>query len=151
MPLSCSCYPPVEEEESEIFNLFMIRVDGLSPIQFQAVYMNDSPIVEVSLQLKIPLYDIDIEEGKFIGEFDWRNLQEDQSTVRMLRFNSHLRYSSNINAVSQSFRCPNCDTFFKKTYVLERNITTCSERVYPRNLYQIREILFHKLESFGNK
>ena len=61
---------------------------------------------------------------------------------------------NNIKAVFQSFRCPNCDTFFNKTFNLERNLTTCSERVknfYPRNLTQIRETLFDKLDSFGIK
>ena len=61
---------------------------------------------------------------------------------------------SNINAVFQSFRCPNCDTFFNRTFNLERHLTTCSERVkniYPRNVYQIRENLFDKLDSFGIK
>ena len=61
---------------------------------------------------------------------------------------------NNINAVLQCFRCPNCDTFFNKTFNLERHLTTCSERVknvYPRNAYQIRETLFDKLDSFGIK
>ena len=61
---------------------------------------------------------------------------------------------SNINAVFQAFRCPNCDTFFNRAFNLERHLTTCSKRVrniYPRNVYQIRETLFVKLDSFGNK
>ena len=55
-------------------------------------------------------------------------------------------------AVFQSFRSPNCDTYFNRTCHLERNLTTCSEQVkniYPRYVYQIRETLFHKLDSFG--
>ena len=36
---------------------------------------------------------------------------------------------SNIIAVFQSFRCPNCDTFFSRTFNLERQLTTCSGRV----------------------
>ena len=50
----------------------------------------------------------------------------------------------------QSFRCPTCDTFFNRSFSLERHLTTCCERVknvYPRNLYQIRETLFDKLNS----
>ena len=52
------------------------------------------------------------------------------------------------------FRFPNCDTFLNKTFNWERHLTTCSERVknvYPRNVYQIRETLFEKLDSFGVK
>ena len=42
----------------------------------------------------------------------------------------------------------------KKTFNLERNLTTGCERVkivYPSNVYQIREIVFDKLESFAIK
>ena len=63
-------------------------------------------------------------------------------------------YVSSINAVFQAFRCPNCDTSFKRTFNLERHLTTCSERVknvYPRNVYQIRGTLLDKLDSFGIK
>ena len=59
---------------------------------------------------------------------------------------------SNINAVFQSFRCPNSDTFFNITFNLERHLTTCTERVkhiYTRNVYQIRETFFDKLDFFG--
>ena len=61
---------------------------------------------------------------------------------------------SNINEAFQSFPCPNCDTFSSRTFNLERHFTTCSERVkniYPMNVYQIRETLFDKLDSFGIK
>ena len=61
---------------------------------------------------------------------------------------------SNINANFQDFRCPNCDIFFNRIFNLERHLSTCSERVknvYPRNVYQIRETLFDKLDSFGIK
>ena len=81
-------------------------------------------------------------------------VQNYKITVRLLRYNNQICYVNNINAVSQSFRCPNWVTFFYKTFNLKRQLTTCSERVknvYPRNVYQFREILFDKLESFGIK
>ena len=72
--------------------------------------------------------------------------------MRLLRYNNQICYVNNINSVFQCFRCPNCDTFFNRTFNLERHLTTCSEWVknlYPRNVYQTQEILFHKLVSFG--
>ena len=59
-----------------------------------------------------------------------------------------------INAVFQPFRCPNCDTFFNRTFKLERRLTTFNERVkniFPRNVNQIRETLFDKLASSAIK
>ena len=44
--------------------------------------------------------------------------------------------------------------FLNRTSILKRHLTTCSERVknvYLRSLYQIRETLFDKLDSFGIK
>ena len=142
----------LEEETSKLFYLFINKMDEVSPNQFQGVRMNDIPIVEDQLNLNILLYDIDIVDGNIVGELARRGVQKYESTVRLLRYNNHICYVSNINAIFQSFRCPNCDTFFNRTFNLERHLTTCSERVktvYPRNVYQIREALFDKLDSFG--
>ena len=129
-------------------------MDGLSPNQFKVVHMNIIPIVEDLLTLNILLYDIDIVDGDIIGELAGRSVKEYDNTVRLLRYNNHIRYVSNINAVFQSSRCPKCDTFSSRTYNLERHLTTCSEReknIYQRNVYQIRETLFDELDPFGIK
>ena len=142
----------LEEETSQIFDSFINKMDELSPNQFKGVHMNDIPIVEDLLALNILLYDIDIVDGNLIGELARRSVQKYENAVRLLRYNNHICYVSNINAIFQSFRCPNCETFFNRTFNLERHLTTCSERVknvYPRNVYQIRETLFDKLDSFG--
>ena len=142
----------LEEKTSKLFNLFINKMDGLSPNQFQRVHINNIPTVADLLTLNILLYDIDIVDGKIIGELARRSLQEYNNSIRLLRYNNYICYVSNINAVFQAFHCPNCDTSFNRTFKLERNLTTCSERlknVYPRNVYQIRETLFDKLDSFG--
>ena len=144
----------LEEETSKLFNLFIIKMDGLSSNQFQGVHMNDIPTVEDLLTINILLYDIDFVDGNIIGKLATRSVQKYDTTVRLLRYNAHICYVININAVFQSFRCPICDTFFSRAFNLERHLTTCSERVknvYPRNVYQIRETLFDKLDSFGIK
>ena len=142
----------LEEETSNLFNLFINKMDGLTPNQFQRVHMNDIPTVEDLLTLNIVLYDIDIVDGNIIGELARRSMQKYNNTVRLVRYNNHICYVSNINAVFQDFRCPNCDTFFSRAFDLERNLNTCSERVemvYSRNVYQIRETLFDKLDFFS--
>ena len=129
-------------------------MDGLSPNQFHQVHMNDIPTVEDQLTLNILLYDIDIVDGNIIGELARRSVQKYDNTARLLRYNNRICYVSNINAVFQSFRWPKCDTFFSKAFNLERHSTTCSERVKnvcSRNVYQIRETLLDKLDSFGIK
>ena len=116
------------EETSKIFNWFVNKMDGLSPNQFKGVHMNDIPIVEYLLILKILLFDIDTVDGNIIGELARRSVQKYDKTVRLLRYNNHICYVSNIKVVFQSFRCPNCDSFFNRTFKLERHLTTCSER-----------------------
>ena len=154
LALHLHAYQRLEEETSKMFNSFINKMDGLSPNQFKGVHMNGIPIVKDLLTPNILLYYIDIVDGTIIGELARRSVQKYENTVRLLRYNDHICYVSNINAVFQSFRCPNCDTFFSRTFNLERHLTTCSERVkiiYPRNVYQIRETLFDKLDSFGIK
>ena len=117
----------LEEETSKIFNLFINNKDGLSTDQFQGVHMNDIPIVEDLLTLNILLYDIAIVDGNNIGELARRSVQKYEKTVRLLRY--HICYVINNNAVFQSFRRTNCDTFFNRIFNLERPLTTCSERL----------------------
>ena len=129
----------LEEETSKLFNLFIKKRDGLNLNEFRGVHMNDIPTVEDLLTLNSVLFDIDIVDGNIIADFARRSAQKYENTMRLLRYNNHICYVNNINAVFQSFRCPNCDTFFKRTFNLERDLTTCSERVknvYPKNEYQ---------------
>ena len=119
----------LEEETSKLFNLFINKMDGLSTNQFQGVHVNDNPVVEDLLTLNILLFDIDIVDGNITGELARRSVQKYNNTVRLLRYNNHKCYVNNINAAFQSFRCPNCDTFFNRTFNLERHLTTCSRRV----------------------
>ena len=144
----------LEEETSKLFNLFINKMDGLSPNQFQGVHMNDISTVEDLLTLNILLYDIDLVDGNLVGEVARRSVQKYENTVRLPRYNNHICYVNNINAVCQFFRCPKSDTFFNRTFNLEQHLTTCSERVrnvYPKNVYQTQETLFDKLDSFGNE
>ena len=49
-------------------------MDGLSADQFQGVHMNDIPIVEDLLTLKILLYDINFLDANIIGELARRSV-----------------------------------------------------------------------------
>ena len=102
-------------------------MDGLSADQFQGVHMNDIPFNEDLLTLNIVLYDIDIMDGNIIGELSRRSVQKYENTLRLLRYKNHICYVNNINAVFQSFRCHDCDTFFNRIFNLERQLITCSE------------------------
>ena len=51
-------------------------MDGFSPNQFKGVHMNDIPIFEDLLTLKILLYDIDIVDGNIIDELARQSMQK---------------------------------------------------------------------------
>ena len=72
-------------------------------------------------------------------------------TLRLLGYNSHICYVSNINALFEAYRCPSCDHFLKKAGNLDRHLTTCNERVSHilTQMYQLCETLFYKLDPFG--
>ena len=74
-------------------------MDGLSPNKFQGVHMNDIPTVEDLLTLNILLYDIDIVDETIVGELARRSVQNYGITVQLRRYNNHICYVNNNNAV----------------------------------------------------
>ena len=142
----------LEEETSKLFNLFLVKITNPDPSKFQGVCMDDIPSVEAIVGINIFIYDIDLIDVAMVGELARRNIKKYEKNVQLIRYNSHICYVDNINALFKAFRCPTCDTYFQKTGNLERHLVRCSERVkhiYPKNVYQLRETLFDKLDSFG--
>ena len=90
-------------------------------------------------------------DGTIVGELARRSVQKYCNTTRLLRYNNHICYVSNINALCKAYRCSTCNEFFNKTGNLERHLVICKDRikhVYPRKVYQLRETLFDKLDFF---
>ena len=65
--------------------------------------MKDIPAVEDLLTLSILLYHIDIVDGNIVGEIARPSVQKYENIVRLLRYNNHISYVNNINAVLQFF------------------------------------------------
>ena len=145
------CNERLEKETSQIFKILLNNCGEADPSKFQGVHMTDIPKVEESLQLNIFLYDIDIVNGELIGKLARRSIQKFEKSVKLLRYNNHICYVGDMNSFFKSFRCSKCDTSFSKTGNLERILITCSERdkrIYPKNVHQLRETLFEKLDCF---
>ena len=114
--------------------------------------MTDILKVKDLLQFNIFLYDIEFVDGELIGELARRSIQKFEKSVKLMRYNNHNCIVNNINALFKAFRCTTCGTFFSKTGNLERHLVTCSNRVkhiYPKNVYDLRETLFGKLDAFN--
>ena len=142
----------LEEETFKIFNLSLNNCGEGVPSKFQGVHMTDIPKVEDLMKLNIFLYDIDFVDGELIGELCRRSIQKNEKSVKLLRYNNHICYANNINALFKAFRCTTCETFCSKTGNLERHLVTCSDRVkhiYPKNVYELRETLFENLDAFN--
>ena len=141
----------LEEETSKLFNLFLVNSTNPDPSKFQGVCMDDIPSVEDIVSINIFIYDIDLIDGAIIGELARRSIKKYKKSVQLMRYNRHICYVDNISAFFIAFRCPTCETFFQKTGNLQCHLVRCSERVkhiYPKNVYQLRETLFDKLDSF---
>ena len=113
--------------------------------------MDDIPSVEDIVGIKFFIYDIDLIDSVMDGELARRSIEKYEKNVQLIRYNSQFCYVDDIHAIFKAFRCPTCDTFFQKTGNLERHLVRCSEHVKhinPKNVYQIREELFDKLDSF---
>ena len=141
----------LEEGPSKIFNFFLNNSEGGDVSKFQRVHLNDIPKVEDLLQLNIFLFDIDFVDAELTGELARRSIQMFEESVKLLRYDNHICYVNNINALFQAFQCTTCDTFFSKKGNLERHLVTCSDRVkhiYPKNVCELRETLLEKLDAF---
>ena len=141
----------LEEETCKLFNCYLEKQGGIEPANFQGVCVDDVSLVEDLIQVNIFLYDIDIVNGSIVGELARRSVQKYCNTARLLRYNNHNCYLSNINALYKPIVVQHVTSFFNKTGNLERHLVLCKDRikhVYPRNVYQLRETLFDKLDFF---
>ena len=141
----------LEEETSKIFNLFLNNCGEAGPSKFQSVHMTDILKVGEMLQLNIFLYDIDFVDGELLGELARRSIQKFEKSVKLSPYNNYTCYVSDMNSFLKSFPSSTCDTIFSKNGNLERIFITCSEpvkHIYAKNVYQVRETLFEKLDSF---
>ena len=71
---------------------------------------------------------------------------------RTIMYTSHLCWITDISVHIEDYRCPSCDTSCSIASTWEHHSATCSGRakhVYPKNVYQLQETLFGKLDSFG--
>ena len=142
----------LEEETSKLVNLFLLNSTNLDPANLQGFCKDDTPPVEDIVGINNFVYDIDSIDGAMVGELARRSIKKYEKKVQLIRYDSHICYVDSINALFKAFRCPTCDTYFHKTGNLERHLVRCSERVkhmYLKNVYQLRETLFDKLDSFG--
>ena len=130
----------------------IVSKSGYDPKKFRGVSVQDLPVVEEIVQRNIFIYDFDIQEGENVGELARRSIGSFDKTVKLLRFNNHIIHTIDIDSFFKRFRCPSCDTFFKRSEFLKKHLLRCMDRVkhiYPKNVYELREILFEKLEGFS--
>ena len=110
-------------------NYLLIKWIDWAPINSKGSTSTIFRLLKRTLTLNIQLYVLDFVVATIIGEIARQSEQKHENTVHLLRYNNHIVYVNNINAVFQFFRCPNCDTSFNRKFNLEQHITTCSERV----------------------
>ena len=59
-------------------------------------------------------YNIEIIDVSLIGELATRRVGIYFNTVRQVRYNGHICYVTNANALFKAYLCPSCDQFVKK-------------------------------------
>ena len=142
------------ELETNAANLFsaFLHESGHDAINFRGVSIDHLVFVENAIKHNIFIYDIDIEEGEFVGELAIRSVEMYEKNINLLRYNNHICYVEDINTFFKRFRCPSCDTFIKYVSNFNRHVKSCKDRVqhiYPESVYALRETLFDKLDAYG--
>ena len=114
--------------------------------------MDNLPIVEDVLVKNNFIYDIDIEDGDFVGDLARRSIGKNEKTVKILRYNNHIIHVNNIDNFFKCFRCPTCDTFFYKADNFNKHFLRCKRRIkktHPKIFYSLRLTLIEKLDGFN--
>ena len=142
------------ELETNAANLFsaFLHESGHDAINFRGVSIDHLVFVENAIKHNIFIYDIDVEEGEFVGELARRSVEMHEKNINLLRYNNHICYVDDINTFFKRFRCPSCDTFIQKVGNFNRHVKSCKDRVqhiYPKSVNTLRETLFDKLDRFG--
>ena len=141
----------LDSHTSRYFTEFISK-SSYDPKNFRGVSVEDLPVVEEIVQRNIFIYDFDIQEGEYVGELARRSIGRFDKTVKLLRFNNHIIHTNDIDSFFTCFRCPSCDTFFHKSDHFNHHLLRCKDRVrhiYPKNVYELHETLFEKLEGFN--
>ena len=119
LPLPMHGNERLKEEIFKLINLFLKKTGGIDPASFRGAGMQDIAAGENFVQAVSFMYDIDIIDRRMIGELAKRIIGLYSNTVRLLRYNSHICYVSNINALFTAFCCPSFDQLFNETGNLE--------------------------------
>ena len=128
------------------------KTGGIDTANLRGVCMEDIAAVEDIVQAGIFFYDVGTVDGSLIAVIATRSVVKISNAVRPLRCESHICYVSNVDSLFKAYQCPSCGQFIKRAHNLEGHLITYRERVkhgIPNKLYQLRETLFDKLDSFN--
>ena len=144
----------MEQAVSRLVNdFFDYFIDEKDWRRLRGVNDKEFLIVEDLAGSNIVVYSCDREyEGHLVGMVSRRSLNKYTKTLNLLRYDKHVCYNRDPEAVFQKYRCPNCDPFFRKPSYLERHPMSCDERVkhsYPGGLYFIKKTIFDEPEGIG--
>ena len=93
----------LEEETSKIINLILNNCGERDPSEFQGVHRTDILKGEEMLQLNSFLYDNDFVDGELVRELARRSIQKLEKSVKLLRYNNHICYVSDIELLIRFF------------------------------------------------
>ena len=86
----------LETNAANWFSDFLHESDH-DAINFRGVSMDHLVFVENAIKHNIFIYDIDIEDGDFVGEVARRSIEMYENNINLLHYNNHFCYIADIN------------------------------------------------------
>ena len=80
----------LEEERKKLINAYLTVNLYVSVQNYQRVGLEDLHIVERLAEVNILVYDIEVSDGRIIGELAERSLRRFDSTATFLGYNNHI-------------------------------------------------------------
>ena len=86
----------LETNAAKLFSDFL-QESGHDAINFRGMSLDHLVFVENAIKHNIFIYDIDIEDGDFVGELARRSIEMYENNINLLRYNNHICYVDDIN------------------------------------------------------
>ena len=143
-------YHNLEEQTANLFHRY-VEHSKMDVAEFQGVTLESVNDIEELTELNINIYDMELDNEKLIVVLSHRSINEYSKSIKLLRYQNHICYTKDINAVFNPFHCDNCNNCFQSIQSgvdIYQFVIFCKRKKYPSSAYLLKETVLEKVSQF---